>query len=153
MTRLYAQRRAIAYLIAVVLIAYTSAGFACSSSDVSKVKKRVDQAATILLTAAKSNRELYHAGVYGAAGSLEAIAKRQKVAKAIHDANEYLGEAVELAADLKPGMSGQAVIDLLARAASELSGAHVGNDRIDLVIQSAVTAINSAIAIAQAMRS
>ena len=147
-----AHRRQVALVLAISLISYLGTGFACKESDVRKVKQKVDQAASILLTAAKSNRELYRSGVYGAVGSPEAIAKRQKVAKGIHDANELLAEAIEIAANLQPGMSGQAVVNLLTQAAQELAHTHIGNDRVDLVIQSAVTAINSAIALAQALK-
>lgn len=145
-------RRQLAYLLTIALIAYAASGFACSSSDVSKVKKKVDQAASILLTAAKSNRELYRSGSYGTVGSPNAIATRQKVATAIHDANEYLSDAVELAAQLQPGMNGQAVVGLLVKAAQELAHARIGNDKIDVLIQSAVAAINSAIGLAQALK-
>lgn len=145
-------RRRLAVLLTVALITYAGSGFACSESDVSKVRKKVDQAASILLTAAKSNRELYRSGSYGTVGSPEAITKRQTIAKAIHDANEYLSDAVELAAQLQPGMSGQAVIDLLAKAASELASTKIGNDRIDILIQSAVAAINSAVLIAKELK-
>lgn len=146
------RRRQLALLLTLTLIVYSVSGFACSSSDVSKVKKKVDQAASILLTAAKSNRELYRSGAYGALASLEAIAKRARVAKGIHDANEYLSDAVELAAQLQPGMSGQAVLDLLVKAASELAATKIGDDRIDVVIQSAIAAINSAILIAKELK-
>jgi hypothetical protein len=146
------QRKQIAVLLLIAAIAYSGYGFACSSNDVHKVKVKVDQAASILNTAAKSNRELYRSAVYGAVGSPGAIATRQKVATGVHEANEYLSEAVEVAAQLQPGMSGQAVIDLLTKAAQQLVHTRVGNDRIDILIQSAVTAINSAILIAQTMK-
>jgi hypothetical protein len=146
------QRRQIATLLIVAVLAYGGYGFACSSSDVHKVKVKVDQAASILNTAAKSNRELYRSGVYGTTGSPAAIATRQKVATGIHNANEYLSDAVELAAQLQPGMSGQAVVDLLTKAAQELAHTHIGNDRIDVIIQSAVTAINSAILLAGSLK-
>lgn len=146
-------QRNLARLLLVALITYGSYGFACSSSDVSKVKKKVDQAASVLLTAAKSNRELYRSGVYGVTGSPESIATRQKVATGIHAANEYLSDAVELAAQLQPGMSGQAIIDLLTKAAQELTRTKIGNDRIDVILQSAIAAINTAIALAQNIRS
>jgi hypothetical protein len=142
----------IASLLSVMLIMYFASGFACSSSDVSKVKKNVDHAASILLTTAKSNRELYRSGVYGVTGSPEAIAVRQKVATGIHNANEYLSDAVELAAQLQPGMNGQAVVDLLTKAAQELAHTRVGNDRIDVLIQSAIVSINTAIGLAQALK-
>lgn len=145
-------RRNVAMIVAISFVSYFGSGFACSESDVHKVRVKVDQAASILLTAAKSNRELYRSGVYGVTGSPEAIATRQKVATGIHAANEYLSDAVELAAQLQPGMSGQAVIELLNRAVAELVRVRVGNDRIDLIIQSAVTAINSAIMLAQSLK-
>jgi hypothetical protein len=136
----------------VASIAYSGYGFACSQSDVHKVKVKVEQAANILNTAAKSNRELYRSGVYGAVGSPQAIATRQKVATGIHDANEALSEAVEVAAQLQPGMNGQAVYTLLAASVQHLVHLRIGNDRIDVLIQSAVTAINSAILLAQAIK-
>jgi hypothetical protein len=148
----HTQRRQVATLLIIAVLAYGGYGFACSSSDVHKVKVKVDQAASILNTAAKSNRELYRSGVYGTVGSAGAIATRQKVAIGIHNANEYLSDAVELAAQLQPGMSGQAVVDLLTKAAQELAHTHIGNDRIDVIIQSAVTAINSAILLAGSLK-
>lgn len=146
------RRQQLITLLLVVTITCSSYGFACSSSDISKVRKKVDQAASVLLTTAKANRELYRSGAYGAVGSAPAIATRQKVATAIHAANEYLSDAVELAAQLQPGMSGQAVIDLLLKAGQELAHARIGNDRIDVLIQSAVASVNAAIALAQALK-
>ena len=150
----YAQRQ-IATLLLVAMIGYLGTGFACSQSDVSKVKKKVADAAAILNTAAKSNRSLYQSGVYGAVGSPEAIAKRQKVATAIHQANEYLAMAVEKAATLEPGSleSGKAnIVELLQRAASFLSTLDVGNENIKLVLTSAVTAINTAVTLVLAIK-
>ena len=147
------QRRQVVTLALIVALAYSGYGFACSSSsDVHKVKVKVDQAATILNTAAKSNRDLYRSGTYGAIGSAAAIATRAKVATGIHGANDYLSEAVDLAAQLQPGMSGQAIVDLLVKAAQELAHTRIGNDKIDVLIQSAVAAINSAILIAQSFK-
>jgi hypothetical protein len=140
------------YLLAGGVVGVAVTQTACDEKDVHKVKVKVDQSATILNTAAKSNRELYRSGVYGAAGSLEAIATRQKVAKGIHEANEYLSEAVEVAARLQPGMNGREVFDLLTKAVQELVHVRVGKDQIDVLIQSAVTAINSAILLAQAIK-
>src|SRR5678816_3588934 len=112
-------------LVLTVAIAYAGYGFACSSNDVHKVKVKVDQAASILNTAAKSNRELYRSGVYGTVGASPAIATRQKVATGIHEANEYLSDAVEIAAQLQPGISGQVVVDLLTKAAQSLARTHI----------------------------
>src|SRR5690349_8660594 len=96
--RHFKQSRQFATLLLVAVVAYGGYGFACSTSDVSKVKKKVADAAAILNTAAKSNRSLYQSGVYGTVGSPEAISKRQKVATVVHQANEYLSLAVERAA-------------------------------------------------------
>ena len=127
----------------------------CSPDDVSKVKKKVADAAAILNTAAKSNRSLYQSGVYGAVGSPEAIAKRQKVATAIHEANEYLSMAVERAATLTADSlpSGKTdIVALLQKAANMLASVHVNNENIQLVITSAITAINTAVTLTLAIK-
>lgn len=149
------QRRQLATLVLIAVIAYTGSGFACSASDVSKVKKKVADAAAILNTAAKSNRSLYQSGVYGASGSLEAIAKRQKVATVIHQANEYLALAVERAANLQPSdIEGGKVdiVKLLQQAATVLSGLDINNENIKLILTSAVTAINTAVTLTLAIK-
>lgn len=149
------RRRQIATLLMVTVIAYTGYGFACSASDVSKVKKKVADAAAILNTAAKSNRQLYLSGSYGPAGSAEAIAKRQKVATAVHQANEWLSLAVERAAiltasDLPAGKTD--IVALLQKAVAVLNTLDVGNQNIRLVLTSAVTAINTAITLTLAIK-
>lgn len=138
------QRR---YGIALVLVlALLSAGAGnCSSSDTHKVKVKVDQAAHVLNTAAHSNRSLYQSHVI-------TLAQRQQVAKAIYDANEYLSDAVEAAAVLQPGQSGASVLALLQQALTALAQTHIGNTQIDIIIQSAVAAINDAILISQALK-
>lgn len=148
-------QRSLAILLAVVLIAYSGYGFACSSSDVSKVKKKVADAAAILNTAAKSNRSLYQSGVYGAVGSPEAIGKRQKVATVIHQANEYLSLAVERAANLQPSdlETGKTdIVKLLQQAMGVLNSLNIDNENIKLILTSAVTAINSAVTITLAIK-
>ena len=136
-------------------IAYTGFGFACSANDVSKVKKKVADAAAILNTAAKSNRSLYQSGLYGAVGSADAIAKRQQVAGAVHQANEWLSMAVERAATLTPDTlpSGKTdIVALLQKAAQILGTVHVNNENIQLVITSAITAINTAVTLTLAIK-
>jgi len=49
-------------------------------------------------------------------------------------------------------MSGKAVYTLLAQSVQHLVHLRVGNERIDVLIQTAVTAINSAIVLAQAIK-
>ena len=145
-------RRNLAILLTCCLLSY---GFACSVSDVSKVKKKVADAAAIHNTAAKSNRSLYQSGVYGAVGSSEAIAKRQKVATAVHQANEWLSMAVERAATLQASdlPAGKAdIIAILQKAATALTQLQIDNEQIRLVITSAVTAINTAVTLTLAIK-
>lgn len=148
-------RRQLATLLIITVIAYAGAGFACSESDVSKVKKKVADAAAILNTAAKSNRSLYQAGTYGVTGSPEAISKRQRVATVIHQANEYLALAVERAATLQAGdfeAGKQNIIKLLQEATAVLNALNIDNENIKLVIASATAAINSAITLTLAIQ-
>lgn len=149
------RRRQLALLLTITLITYTASGFACSSSDVSKVKKKVADAAAILNTAAKTNRSLYQSAMYGTVGSTDAIAKRQKVATVIHQANEYLSLAVERAAnitasDLEVGKSN--IVNLLQQATTVLASLNIDNENIRLVLQSAVTAINAAVTLTLAIK-
>jgi hypothetical protein len=149
------RRRQLALLLAITLTAYSGYGFACSSSDVSKVKKKVADAAAILNTAAKSNRSLYQSGSYGAVGSTDAIGKRQKVATVIHQANEYLALAVERAAVLQAGdleTGKQDIVSILRQAAQILLSLDIGNEQVKLVLTSAVTAINTAVNLTLAIR-
>lgn len=145
-------KRKLAVLLVCCMLSY---GFACSASDVSKVKKKVADAAAILNTAAKSNRSLYQSGVYGAVGSSEAIQKRQKVATAVHQANEWLSLAVERAANLTASdlPSGKTdIIALLQKAVTAISSLQIDNQNMQLVLQSAAAAINAAIVLTQAIR-
>lgn len=149
------QRRHLAILLAVAIVAYSGYGFACSASDVSKVKKKVADAAAILNTAAKSNRSLYQSGVYGTVGSPDAIAKRQKVATVVHQANEYLSLAVERAANLQPSdlnAGKQDIVKLLQQAIGVINSLNIDNENIKLVLTSAVTAINAAVTITLAIK-
>lgn len=148
-------RRQLATLLIIAIVAYGGSGFACSASDVTKVKKKVADAAAILNTAAKSNRSLYQSGLYGAVGSPEAIGKRQKVATAIHQANEYLSLAVERAAvltanDLEVGKSN--IVSLLQQASTLLAQLNIDNQNIQLILQSAVASINAAVTLTLAIK-
>ena len=148
-------RRQLAILLTLTITVYTGAGFACSASDVSKVKKKVADAAAILNTAAKSNRSLYQSGVYGVVGSPEAIAKRQKAATVIHQANEYLSLAVERAATLQPGdleIGKQSIVSLLQQATGILNTLNIENENIRAVITGAITAINAAVTLTLAIK-
>ena len=139
----------------VALVAYFGSGFACSASGVSKVKKKVADAAAILNTAAKSNRSLYQTGAYGTVGSPGAIEKRQKVATVIHQANEYLALAVERAANLQASdleIGKQNIVGLLQQATQVLSSLNIDNENIRVALASAVTAINAAVTLTLAIK-
>ena len=149
------QRKYVGVVLVLALLSASMAQTACSPTDVSKVKKKVADAAAILNTAAKSNRSLYQSGVYGAVGSVDAIKKRQDVATAIHQANEFLSMAVEQAANLTAAdLAGgkQAIAALLTKAVQVLQTVHVANQNIELILTSAVTAINAAITLTLAIK-
>ena len=145
------RRKVVPLILALCLITQ----LACGPNDVSKVKKKVADAAAILNTAAKSNRSLYQSGTYGTVGSPDAIAKRQKVATAIHQANEWLSLAVERAAkltadDLPTGKTD--IVKLLQQASIVLSQLNIGNEQIQLLIGTAVAAINTAVTLTLAIK-
>jgi hypothetical protein len=62
-------------------------------TDVNSIVKQI-------FIAAQLNRALYQAGVYGTTGGSDAIRVRQKIASAIHDANEQMIEVIDLTSDL-----------------------------------------------------
>src|SRR6185369_16728669 len=102
---------------------------ACGASTLSKLHDTLNKTAASLNAAAKTNHSFYEGGVYGAVASPAAIATRQKAAAAIHDANEKLIVALNLAKGLTAATfeAGKlAVLQSLADAASLL---HTGNDR------------------------
>lgn len=149
MTRYY-RRIPVVLLLVLALMSQ-----ACGPNDVSKVKKKIADAAAILNTAAKSNRSLYQSGAYGAVGTLDAIAKRQKVATVIHQANEWLSMAVERAATLTANdlPTGKAdIAKLLQQASTVLAQLNIGNEQIQLVISTAVAAINAAVTLTLAIK-
>lgn len=142
-------------LLTIAIVVHLGSGFACSGSDVSKVKKKVADAAAILNTAAKSNRSLYQSGLYGAVGTTEAIGKRQRVATVLHQANEYLALAVERAANLQPGdfeVGKSDIVALLQKATEVLNSLNIDNQDIKLTIAAATAAINSAVTLTLAIR-
>ena len=140
-------------LIGIVLAAILSQ--ACAANDLHRLKVNLDRAAVTLNAAAKTNHGFYESGVYGSVGSDEAIKMRQKVATVIHDANEKLIKALELAKNLKPG-SGTfegdklQIILHLSEAAQQL---HTGNPKIDLVLQAVALLINQAVVIIETLKS
>lgn len=139
--------------IAIAFILTASLMFsACGAGTLSKLHDSLNKVAKSLNTAAHTNRSLYEGGIYGAVGSPEAIAMRAKVAKAIHDSNEKLILALNLAKQLKPETfeSGKlAVLQALSQAAS---GLRVGNQAIDLILQATATLITQAVVLIEAFQ-
>lgn len=127
---------------------------ACEAGNIRKFKQGLDKAAVTLNAAAKTNRSFYESGVYGTAGSPEAIQTRQKVAKAIHDSNEWLIKAIDKAKALKEGPSFEGdKLDILLSLSKAAANLKTGRAEIDLVLQSVALIISQSIAIIQALKS
>lgn len=139
----------------IVLLALLSQAAICGAGNIRKFKQGLDKAAVTLNAAAKTNRSFYESGVYGVAGSPEAIETRQKVAKGIHDANEWLIKAIEKAKTLK----GDSVsfegdkLDILLSLSKAAGNLRTGRTEIDLVLQSVALIINQSVTIIQALKS
>lgn len=141
-------------IAAIVLCAVvTQACF--SAGNIRKFKQGLDKAAVVLNSAAKTNRSFYETGVYGSPGSPEAIETRQKVAKAVHDANEWLIKAIEKAKQLKPdsGSFEGDKLEILLSLSKALASLRTGRTDIDLILQSVATLINQAVVIIQSLKS
>lgn len=148
-------RKVVALGLILALSSVTVTQTSCDENDVSKVKKKVADAAAILNTAAKSNRELYRSGAYGVVGSPQAIEKRQRGATVIHQGNEYLSLAVERAAKLQPGdisVGKTDIVALLQKAVGVLNTLNVESENLRLLIAGAVASINSAVTLTLAIK-
>ena len=139
-------------LIAIFLVAAVL-NQACGASTLSKLHDRLNQVAKSLNAAAKTNHAFYEGGVYGTVGSDGAIQIRQKAATTIHDANEKLILALNLAQQLTPATFEQGKLAVLSALADAAAGLHVGNQKIDLVLQSVATIINQAVVLIEAFKS
>jgi hypothetical protein len=121
----------------------------CGPRSERALKVDLNKAASGLNSAAKTNRALYQAHEI----SLEI---RKKVATGIYDANEILLVALDVAkginADNFTGSRAQ-ILSLLSEASSKLAGINIGNPKIDLVIQSVIALINTAVQFVSALKS
>lgn len=139
---------AVSLILVCALLGFTVPQTACGPSDVHAVKVKLNDASKILNTAAKSNHDLYESHVVD-------LAARQKVATAIHAANDGLIDALNVAKGITASnvAGGKAqILQILQTAASALSAAHIGNDKIDLVIQAAAALINDAVILVTALK-
>src|ERR1051326_638272 len=131
----------------VTAITITQSG--CGPNDLDRLNTVLNQTAHALETAIDTTGRLYEAGTYGAKGSPGAITARQRVAKVIHDANEFLIDATNIAKGLTKETfeaNKLAVLEKLTSAASLLK---IGQPTIDLVLQTVATLINQAVTIVQ----
>lgn len=139
-------------VITLMLVQVLVVQTACGASTLSKLHDRLNQVAQSLNAAAKTNHSFYEGGVYGAVASPEAIAVRQRAATVIHDANEKLILALNLAKQLTPATFEQGKLAVLTALADAAAGLHTGNVKIDLVLQSVATLINQAVVLIQAFQ-
>jgi len=121
----------------------------CGPDTLEKLNTTLNKTAHALEAAIDTNGRLYEAGAYGAKGTPGAIAMRQKVATVIHDSNEYLIQALNIAKGLtKETFEGSKLL-ILEKLSLAATGLTVGHQTIDLVLQTVATLINQAVAIAQ----
>lgn len=124
---------------------------ACGPDTLSKLHDTLNKTAKSFEAAVDTNGRLYAGGIYGATGSPEAIAIRKKVATFIHDGNEHLITALQLAKGLTKETfeAGKlAVLEALSRSAAALGS--TGNRTMDLVLQATAALINNAVVLIQA---
>lgn len=141
-------------LLLVLLLAFTIIfQAACGPSTLSKLHDQLNKVAKSLNAAAKTNHSFYEGSVYGAVGSDAAIAIRAKAATVIHDANEKLILALNLAQQLTPTTFEQGKIAVLGALADAAAMLHTGNVKIDLVLQAVATLINQAVVLIEAFKS
>lgn len=146
-------RRQQTAIAALVLLAVLSQ--ACTPSSIHKFKQNLDKAAVVLNSGAKTNHALYEAGTYGTVGSAGAIETRQKVATAIHDANEWLIKAIEKAKLLKADSTSFEgdKLDILLSLSKAAANLRTERPEIDIVLQSVALIINQAVVIIQSLKS
>jgi hypothetical protein len=131
--------------VTVVVATQTS----CGPDTLEKLNTTLNQTAHALEAAIDTNGRLYEAGAYGAKGSPGAIEMRQRVARVIHDSNEYLIQALNIAKGLTNATFEGGKLAILEKLSLAATGLTVGHATIDLVLQSVATLINQAVAIAQ----
>lgn len=139
-------------MIITLFLAYSVFLTGCGPNDLHRLHTTLNNAARLENSAAKSNHQFYEQAVYGPVGSAVAIRIRQKAATAIHASNEYLIKALELAKVLTKETFEQGKLAVLQTLAQAAAGLRVGNQVIDLVLQSIATVINQAIVIVQAFQ-
>ena len=121
-----------------------------------KIKTDLGKVAAGLNSAAKTNRQLYQSAVYGAVGSPQAIAMRQKVAGVVYESNEVLIVALDIAKGITAdnfAASKTQILALLSTAASKIAAANIVNPQINLILQAVAALINNAVVLVQSLTS
>lgn len=118
-------------------------------NELEKLNDALNKTAKSLEAAIDTNGRLYATGVYGAVGSREAIAMRQKVAKVVGDSNEYLIQALNITKGLTKATFEGSKIAIIEKLSLAATGLKIGHQTVDLVLQTVAAFINSAMAIVQ----
>ena len=140
-------------ILPLILIYVVTLQAACGPSTLSKLHDSLNKVAKSLNAAAKTNHSFYEGGVYGVVGSDAAIATRAKAATVIHDANEKLILALNLAQQLTPTTFEQGKIAVLSALADAAAMLKTGNVKIDLVLQAVAVLITSAVTLIESFKS
>ena len=130
---------------AVIAVTQTS----CGPDTLEKLNTTLNKTAHALEAAIDTNGRLYATGAYGVTGSPGAIETRQKVARVIHDSNEYLIQATDIAKTLTKATFEGGKLAILEKLSLAATGLKVGHQTIDLVLQTVAALINQAVALAQ----
>lgn len=126
---------------------------ACKKGTLSKLHDALNKTAKSLDAAIETNGSLYAAGTYGLVGSPQAIEMRQRVARVIHDSNENLIIALNLAKGLTEATFEQGKLGVLQALANAAKGLSVGQQTVDLVLATVSTLISQAVALIQLFQS
>lgn len=138
-----------AVLLGLSVAAVASTQSACGPNDLERLNTVLNQTAHALEAAVDTNGRLYANGVYGTVGSPGAVEMRQKVARAIHDSNEYLIQALDIAKTLTKATFEGSKVQILEKLTLAASGLRIGHQTVDLVLQTVAGLINQAVAIVQ----
>ena len=129
-----------------IVVTQTACG---GPNNLEKLNTNLNQIAHALEAAIDTNGRLYETNAYGQKGSAQAIEMRQRIATVIHNANEYLIQALDIAEGLTKATFEGSKLLILEKLTLAASGLRVGHPTIDLVLQSVATLISQAVAIAQ----
>jgi hypothetical protein len=129
-----------------IVITQTACG---EGNDLERLNDALNKVAKSLEAAVDTNGRLYATGIYGAVGSPEAIAMRQRVAKVVGDSNEYLIQALTITKGLTKATFEGSKIAIIEKLSLAATGLKIGHQTVDLVLQTVAAFINTAMGIVQ----